>query len=438
MKTIVSVLLALLFVPFHSLTAQTWTPVGDILNNTAKTLEVIGNELYVGGAFTQVGSTTSYGIAVWDGSSYTKFNSRPWFPAPGNQIEGFAELGGNVITYGSFNYGGSNPAYIAQYDGTKITDSTLSLNATTFCSYQKGTETYFGGAFSTNFGWPHDLIMAWTGSSYNSVGNGLGIVGYVLDLEEFQNEIYAVGTFSRSSPSNVDDFAKFNGTSWSTVVGPSGGFCRTMKTGNSNLFVGGSFTQIGTVLATGVAAWDGSSLTQVGNGLTGGTFGVTDLEYYNGMLYAAGDFITSGGSPTTYVAQWDGTAWTQVGTGLPGWVWEIEVFDSELYAVLDSVGSGGNIRLWKCALPATSVDAPMDFQVEIYPNPASEQLTIRIPEAGMDRISATLRDVQGRVLRQLESARQAFQWDISDLPAGIYSVEIWGDSGRTVKKVSVL
>ena len=71
--------------------------------------------------------------------------------------------------------------------------------------------------------------------------------------------------------------------------------------------------------------------------------------------------------------------------------------------------------------------------VSVYPNPADETITIALKEHPSEGISVTIRNTLGQ-LQTVELVKQEQQIDISDLPAGIYLVEIIIDGKKTIHK----
>ena len=70
----------------------------------------------------------------------------------------------------------------------------------------------------------------------------------------------------------------------------------------TNLFIGGAFTAVGTVLASNVAKWNGTTWSALGTGVNG-FVSVSALAIgNNGELYAGGRFSQAGGVPAQYVA----------------------------------------------------------------------------------------------------------------------------------------
>lgn len=95
------------------------------------------------------------------------------------------------------------------------------------------------------------------------------------------------------------------------------------------LYVGGYFTFIGSVAASRVACWDGSTWTALGSGLNGYVHSLTVLGT---DLYAGGDFTEAGGAPAARVARWDGTSWSALGSGMDAPVEALGVAGGSLYA----------------------------------------------------------------------------------------------------------
>ncbi|MBS0190157.1 MAG: immunoglobulin domain-containing protein [Phycisphaerales bacterium] len=89
------------------------------------------------------------------------------------------------------------------------------------------------------------------------------------------------------------------------------------------LVVAGGFSHAGTVAASNIAMWDGSSWAPLGSGTDGEI--QTLAVAANGDLVAAGDFLSAGGIATSpRVARWNGTAWSGMGDG----------FNATVYALL--------------------------------------------------------------------------------------------------------
>lgn len=89
------------------------------------------------------------------------------------------------------------------------------------------------------------------------------------------------------------------------------------------LYVGGYFDGAGAIVANGIARWDGSSWSPLGDGFAGGpsVTRVADIEVFDDgsgggpALYACGAFTTASGVVVNHIAKWDGTTWSALGDG---------------------------------------------------------------------------------------------------------------------------
>lgn len=115
------------------------------------------------------------------------------------------------------------------------------------------------------------------------------------------------------------------------------------------LLVGGRFTDAGGVAgADGIAAWDGTSWTALGDGLTSGADAVHTIEYVNGRIYAGGSF-------PGHLKVWDGDSWNETCGGDPGGPIDALLASGEwLYvggAFLDAAGAEAVDTVLRCHLP---------------------------------------------------------------------------------------
>jgi hypothetical protein len=80
--------------------------------------------------------------------------------------------------------------------------------------------------------------------------------------------------------------------------------------------------------------------------------------------------------------------------------------------------------------------------MQVYPNPASDQMTVvfNAETKGMGEI--TIMTAEGRVLRKTDvpvvPGRNVHQVDVTDLPSGIYLLQLRDQSGRYIQKFVVI
>ena len=133
------------------------------------------------------------------------------------------------------------------------------------------------------------------------------------------------GPSTRAGGVEANSAAKWDGTSWSPLAGVGNGtngipldmVVFDDGTGPA-LYMGGTFSVAGSILANRIARWDGTHWSAVGSGLIGGSvsaLGVFDDGTGGGpALYAGGSFTSAGGLPSTdKIASWNGINWSKLG-----------------------------------------------------------------------------------------------------------------------------
>ena len=96
---------------------------------------------------------------------------------------------------------------------------------------------------------------------------------------------------------------------------------------------------------------------------------------------------------------------------------------------------GGEQELLK---PNKNQSTLSEYPVEVSPNPTKDRVTVKVSALGIDgRMSIHLTDLTGKILQKgkIESGTSQANFDITDLPSGIYLVRIWSDSFFHVEKL---
>ena|SRR6218665_1394975 len=174
----------------------------------------------------------------------------------------------------------------------------------------------------------------------------------VFCFAEHSNELYVGGVFSNIGSLTVKGVATWNGTTWNNL----GSFPYNSTWGlpyvmclafySGELYAAGNFPD-NTGAVMNIAKWDGSQWLNVGGGMHGGTDDIADMIVYNGELYIAGAFTKAHGNIGNYIQKWDGTSWNEVGGGVMGLsggngqIFDLEVHDNSLYATGSFSIAGG-------------------------------------------------------------------------------------------------
>lgn len=225
-----------------------------------------------------------------------------------------------------------------------------------------------GGDFTSAGSVAANHIAAWDGVQWSTFGMGLNERVETIELHDDGRgagpQIYVGGEFIFSDNTELNRVAKWDGTGWRDLAEGMDGRVLDLKSfddGSGNgrmLYAGGVFNVAGGVKTSGVARWDGSSWSRLGDSLN--NFFVNSLEVFDDgsgggpSLYASGAFTSIGGKVINRIAKWTGADWVKLGAGLGPDPRDLIVFDDgtgpALYASgrFESAGTTGatNIAKW--------------------------------------------------------------------------------------------
>jgi hypothetical protein len=250
---------------------------------TVYALAVSGTNLYAGGTFNTAGMVAANNIAKWDGSAWSAFGAVTggYYPS----IKALAVSGTNLYVGGGFTTAGGVPANsIAEWNGRTWSALGSGVDGGVTALAVSGTDLYVGGGFTTAGGVWATNIAKWNGSSWSALGSGLVWGGFpfthVLSVDALAvsgTNLYASGTWGTMIGVFGGYLFKWDGSTWSSLgsgIGDGGyGVVYSLAASGTDLYVGGSFTTAGGVAATNIAKWDGSTWSALGSGIPGGAHG---------------------------------------------------------------------------------------------------------------------------------------------------------------------
>jgi hypothetical protein len=156
--------------------------------------------------------------------------------------------------------------------------------------------------------------------------------------------LYVGGDFDTAGGVSVNHIARWDGTAWVPLSGPSGTgtgsdvYALAVFDDGSGLalYAGGAFSIAGGVTVNGIARWDGSQWSALsgpaGTGVIGSVNALAVFDDGTGpALYAGGQIGTAGGLTVNNIARWDGSQWSALSgpaaTGVTGRINALAAFD---------------------------------------------------------------------------------------------------------------
>lgn len=205
---------------------------------------------------------------------------------------------------------------------------------------------WVGGYFSMAGNTPARGIARYANGQFESLGDGFSVSSLIrpTSVEYFNSDIIVGGISSimmEGSPLPVGGVARWNGTGWASLGGGVSGASaqvHALAVKGGTLYVGGSFTQVGSVPANNIARWNGSTWDSLGAGANNTVFAIA---LSGDTVYIGGQFTQAGGRPASRVARWFGGAWDSLGAGTNGTVRTLAVHGVNVYAGGGFSAAGG-------------------------------------------------------------------------------------------------
>lgn len=342
-----------------------WLPLGSGVvgasNVLVKVLRTDGTNLYVGGTFTNAGGAAAINLAKWDGTNWSGFNS-----GLGDTTGGVGDIlldGGNIYVGGKFEAAGNVAVTnIAKWDGSNWSALGTGVSGSFGAVYalaRIGNELLVGGGFSSAGGVSAQNIAGWNGNSWTNLTAGISNEtqpSYVLSFAvDSDGQLYVGGIFDQAGALPAGGLAIWNGSSWTTVgdgfdqgaFGPSPvlNSVRALAVNGADIYAGGFFRSVGRVEANYIARWNGTNWSALGSGVKGSndfsTTVVSAIAVNGSNVYVGGNFTNAGGVSANNVAKWDGNRWSALGSGLNGPVSAIVLSGSDVYVGGSFTTAGG-------------------------------------------------------------------------------------------------
>jgi len=329
---------------------NTWSTLGtgssNGVNSTVNALAVVGNEVYVGGSFTEAGGVSANRVARFNTQTNT-WSTLGTGSSNGvnSTVNALAVVGNEVVVGGWFTEAGGEIAnYVARFNTQTNTWSTLGTGSSNGVSGGNfpyvsalavvGNEVVVGGFFTSAGGVSANYVARFNTqtNTWSSLGmfSSNGVNGEVRALAVVGNEVYVGGAFTFAGGVSANYVARFNTqtNTWSTLgTGSSNGvnfYVNALAVVGNEVYVGGGFTSAGGVSANRVARFNTQTNTWStlgtgsSNGVSGGNFPyVSALAVVGNEVFVGGDFTEAGGVSANNVARFNTqtNTWSSLGTG---------------------------------------------------------------------------------------------------------------------------
>lgn len=493
---------------FAKWSSGAWHEIPNPLQGNASTIVKSGNLFYFGGNFElEVTSTFSArGFAVWDGNVWYGIGKNK-----GNGIDGsvgdiISDGKGGIYVAGNFsNPGGVAAKGFARFNGevweaipgieastntaalkhtekalllagtfsmpnvltgtglislsyetgeiTKIGGIKGPINSNIQVIEQQGSNIYIAGNFRMVEADSALSVAMFDGTSWKKLGDGL-TGGNVLCLAlSPSGTLYAGGTFTRSGTTTLGGIAEWNGTAWQAVAGGVQGSVNSLRWSNNKLYVGGTFTKVGSGIdAANIAEFTPSTSTWAPLG-AGCTNTVNAIEIAGNYLYAGGAFRVAGTDTCNRVARYSisESSWAPLGSGVRGGtVYALAATNGSLFVGGDFFAAGlkssRGIAHWMRNPTSVEEDKPvqeLNNSVVVYPNPAQTSVRIQSAQsATLPNANATIQiySIHGMLVLSTETTSQEIQNGVSipveSLQNGAYMLRI--RSGESTQSATIL
>lgn len=287
--------------------ATAWHPHPSEEGFSVYTIEVQGNLVYIGGAFTKVGAYNRRYLAAIDTATGIP---TAWNPDCDGPVYTIA-LGARGVVYagGNFwNVGGQSRSYLAAIDATTGGLTAWNTNSTGSVKtlLLNGNTLYAGGQFTTIGGQPRYYLAALDTTTGNATNWNPNPNGNVDCLSLYGNSLYAGGYFTSIGGKYWNYLAEVDiitglATDWNPNVK---GAIRSVKAEANKIYIGGDFRSIGESLRDRLAAIDLIS-KDIMPWNPGANDDVRSMVINQDTLYVGGNFSTIAGQSRKRIASFD-------------------------------------------------------------------------------------------------------------------------------------
>jgi hypothetical protein len=299
-------------------TINYWQTMKSGLDSRVAAMTTYNGKLYVGGYFNVADGKIVRKIAKWDGNDWEAVGTG--IHTNVDYINALVVYKDNLYAGGRFleidNIPGVNN--IARWDGStwkNMSGVTGSLPEVTCMAVYKG-ELYVGGRFTMAGTTEAYNIARWDGSKWQAVGNGTGNMVLSMTVDSARDLLYVGGYFSSVDDTIRGRIATWDGQRWYGM----GDFPKSIFGAVMAIEMYHNYAYVGCMSAKGLATdtvfarWDGKEWEVIEAGINSN---VSCLKVYKDELYLGGSFTMIGSDSISYLARYYSPDTVEATVGIP-------------------------------------------------------------------------------------------------------------------------
>ena len=290
-----------------------------------------GPVLWVGGAFTSAGGTSTNCLARWDGASWSSVGpvGIDLYPTGASCVYALHEHDdgtGSAIYVGGFfpSVGGAPGPYLARYRNGALETMPTTTDRDVYDLTSFGNRLVVGGNQRSAGGIPTACLSVWQSGGWHAVATGASPGNPAMEFcahdDGTGSRLYAVFQPGQGLASQQSPLLRWQQGAWDPVLpaGTEAPFISSLLSADdgsgagTSLFIGPTRSPTPGQLGLGLSRWDGSSLSYLGPGWF--FFNLGDLASFDEgsgvRVFACGEFQETEAGPFHMIQRWNGSAWT--------------------------------------------------------------------------------------------------------------------------------
>ena len=429
-----SVLVLLALLSICEANGQQWLSLGggvltrDGSNSTIRAMAVDtdNNELYVWGCFDSTGTgVIGKPIMKWDGATWNNLGLQPSSSFNCNvTIDRSMLYCGRRLYYASYEY--VSKASLNPF--TAATIGTATADVEDLCWWNGKLVAV--GDFAKMNGVTCNGIAVYdtTTQVWSALGQGINFGQYVYCCYNWNGKLVIGGLFAEVDGVSCNSVAMYDTSGGGQWISPANGIGDALNASNEGII-------------HALSSWNGELFA----GCSNGNVNIPNLQSFDGtdwiirgstnpvrVLYPTDSALFVGGMSLQYYNQ----------SGLHGFsnplgsVWKYALASYNGHMIVGGDfrydSNGDTLNCIAELIPYNGINEVMQNEISVAPNPAINNITLNYLEP---HSSINIYNLQGQLLIKKITIAEQTEIDMSELPSGIYLLQIESKEGVVVKKV---